>query len=587
MNNRERAYHALKKFYGFDTFREGQLKIIDSILSGKDLFCLMPTGGGKSLCYQIPSLLLDGITIVISPLISLMKDQVDSLRESGINSTFINSTLTKEKIEEILKDASLGLYKIIYIAPERLKSNYFKNMINSLNISHIAIDEAHCVSQWGHDFRESYREIKTFRESLKSKPNLSAFTATATKEVLEDSINLLGLKSPYIHISNVNRSNLKINVLKEIDKEEELKSIVRFHQDECGIIYCNSRKEVESIYFALKGLGYSVSLYHAGLSDKEKDKNQEDFLNEKTNIMVATNAFGMGIDKSNIRFIVHVSLTKNIESYFQEIGRGGRDSLECSCYMFYSKSDIERVEYMIHKSIPLSRIEVSLRKLQDMINFLEYEGCFKEFILKYFGEEKPLNFCNNCSNCFSMDGVRDFTIESQKILATVYRTRERFGISVLIDILRGVKGPKVKANKLYEVTTFGLMREYTTKMIKEIINGLIKLNYVSLKEGTYSMLILNNNSLDILKNSKKVLMKIENEEDVILNPKLLKALKSYRKITAVKENIRPYIMFSDTTLIDIANNKPNTKEELLDIRGMGEKKLQKYGEDILDLVRKF
>lgn len=587
MNDKERVYHALKKFYGYDNFREGQFTIINKILNKKEVFCLMPTGSGKSICYQIPALLFDGMTIVISPLISLMKDQVDALKEVGINSAYINSTLKKDSIDEILKDASLGIYKIIYIAPERLQSSYFKHMIKNLNISQIAIDEAHCVSQWGHDFRESYREIKSFILSLKSRPVVSAFTATATTEVLKDSIDLLGLEEPYVHISSINRSNLKLEILKEVDKEEELKSIVRKYENESGIIYCNSRKEVESIYYALRNLGYSVSMYHAGMDDSQKEKFQDEFLNDITNIMVATNAFGMGIDKSNIRYILHVSLPKNIESYYQEIGRGGRDGGECVCYLFYNKIDIERVEYLLHKSTSLSRIEVALRKLQSMIEFLEYEGCYKEFILKYFGEDKPLNFCNNCSNCFKMDGVRDFTIEAQKILSTVYRTRERFGISVLIDILRGIKGPKVKAFKLYEVTTFGLMREYTTKMLKEIINGLIKLNYVSLKEGTYSMLILNNNSIDILKNGKKVLMKIENEEDQILNPNLLKALKSYRKITAVKENIRPYIMFSDTTLIEISNKKPKTPEELLEIRGMGEKKFKKYGKDILELVIKF
>lgn len=587
MNNTQKAYHALKKFYGYESFRVGQLDIINTILNKRDVFCLMPTGGGKSICYQIPAILFEGITLVISPLISLMKDQVDALRESGISGVYINSSLKNNEIKETLKDASLGMYKLIYIAPERLESNYFRNMILDLNISHIAIDEAHCVSEWGHDFRKSYRYIKPFYEKLKNRPVISAFTATATEEVRKDSIDLLGLKNPYMYLGDINRPNLKIEVLKEIDKEEELKTIIKSHEDESGIVYCASRKEVEIIYDRLNYLGYSVLKYHAGMKDEDKDKSQEDFLFEKKNVMIATNAFGMGIDKSNIRFIVHVTIPKNLETYYQEIGRGGRDGESCDCYLFYLRDDIRRVEFLINKSSGINRREIALRKLQAMVDYAETHDCYREFILKYFNNKYKMSFCNNCTNCLNRDDIRDFTREAQIILSTVFRTREKFGISVLVDILRGIKGPKIIQYNLDKITTFSLMKEFSSKFIKDLIKGLIDLGYVNLKPGTYSMLVLNNRSIKVLKSEEKVLMNPIKGEDEIINKELYNALKSWRRIKAVKENIRPYIIFSDSTLIDISNKKPKVQEDLMNIRGMGEKKFEKYGEELLKLINSF
>ncbi|WP_338627256.1 DNA helicase RecQ [Clostridium baratii] len=585
MNNTQRAYYALKKFYGYDSFREGQLEIINKILNKIDSFILMPTGGGKSICYQIPSIIFEGITLVISPLISLMKDQVDSLKESGINGIYINSSLKSEEIKEILKDASLGLYKIIYISPERLESNYFKNIIKDLNICHIAIDEAHCVSEWGHDFRKSYRYIKPFYESLRNRPVISAFTATATKEVREDAIKLLGLNNPYKYLGDINRSNLNINILKEVDKEEELKTIIRSHEDESGIVYCTSRKEVDIIYNRLADIGYSVLKYHAGMGEEDKEKSQEDFLFERKNVMIATNAFGMGIDKSNVRFIVHASIPKNLETYYQEIGRGGRDGEKCDCYLFYSRDDIRRVEFLINKSSGINRREIALRKLQEMVEYAESKDCYRNYLLNYFGNKYVTDFCNNCSNCLNSDDIKDFTREAQIILSTIFRTRERFGISVLIDILRGIKGPKVINYELDKITTYGLMKEYSSNFIKSIIKNLLELKYIDLKPGTYSMLILNNRSIKVLKSEEKVFMKLKKMEDEVINKDIYNALKSWRKIKAIKENIRPYIIFSDRTLIDISNIKPYDTESLMNIRGMGEKKLQKYGDEILELIR--
>ncbi|ACD54208.1 UNVERIFIED_ORG: DNA helicase RecQ [Clostridium botulinum] len=587
MDNKEKIFYLLKKYYGYSTLRRGQYEIISSILNGKDTFCLMPTGAGKSICYQIPALIFNGITIVISPLISLMKDQVDNLVESGIKAAYINSTQSLDEIKNILLEASINEYKIIYIAPERLESNIFRNMIKGLNISQIAIDEAHCVSQWGHDFRKSYLQISEFYKLLNNKPVISAFTATATKEVKDDAINLLGLLKPYIYIGDINRENLNLTVLKDIDKLEELKDIIRSHEEQSGIVYCASQKEVDTLYYYLSDLGYSVGKYHGGLKDEEKENFQEGFLYEKFNVMIATNAFGMGIDKSNIRFIVHFTIPQNIECYYQEVGRGGRDGEKCDCYLFYYESDIRRVEYIINKSSSFKTREIHLRKLQYIIDYCNLKECYRKYILNYFGNDRKLNYCNNCSNCLSDDELKDFTKESQMVLSTVFRTREKYGISVLIDILKGFKGPKIIQNNLDKVTTYGIMKEYGSSLIKDLINSLLNQGYVDLKEGTYSMLKLNQRSYKVLKNKEKVIFKILNKEESILNRELFEALKKWRKEKAFKENKKPYIIFSDTTLIDICNNKPDNVKKLLDIRGVGEKKINDYGEEILKIISTF
>lgn len=583
MNIKDTALYALKKFYGYNSFRPGQMNIIFNILSKKDVFCIMPTGAGKSICYQIPALIMNGVTLVISPLISLMKDQVDSLKENGISATYINSTQSMEEIKDILKDASLGLYKLIYIAPERLESKVFVQMIRNLHISQVAVDEAHCVSEWGHDFRVSYRYIKPFVDLLPNRPVISAFTGTATDEVKEDSIKLLALRNPIGYVGDINRENLSINVFKEEDKLEGIKDIIRKHEDESGIIYCLSRKEVENLYAYLREYGYNVSMYHGGLEDYDKEKAQDDFLFERTNIMVATNAFGMGIDKSNVRYIVHCTIPKNLESYYQEIGRGGRDGESCKCYLFYNRDDIRRVEFILNKSSGFKRKEIALRKLQSMIDFCEEDGCYRAFLLKYFNKEWSRNYCGNCSNCLGNDEVRDFTREGQIILSTVYRTRERYGISVLIDILRGIKGPKIIEKNLDKITTFSLMKDYSSSFIKAIINEMLTQGYVSLKEGTYSMLKLNNKSMDILLGKADMYLLVKEDEKPI-DEELFHKLKLWRKSKAVKENIKPYIIFSDSSLISIVNRLPKSIEELLQVRGVGEKKAEKYGDEILKLL---
>ena len=579
------VFKVLNKYYGYNTFRKGQYEIISNILRGRDSFCILPTGGGKSICYQIPALLFKGITIVISPLISLMKDQVDNLNSNGINARYINSTQRLELSDEIIELCKRGEVKLLYIAPEKLENEFFKRKLRALNISQIAIDEAHCVSMWGHDFRKSYSLIAEFINSLRVRPIITAFTATATEVVREDVIKLLGLRNPYIYIGSFDRENLEIKLHIEEDKLELVKDIIREKENEAGIIYCATRKEVDGLYYYLKDLGYNVLKYHGGLKDSEKEYYQDEFLNENSNVMIATNAFGMGIDKSNVRYIIHFTIPKNIESYYQEIGRAGRDGLTSECHLLFNRGDIRTLEYLIHTTVQLNRKEIEIKKLQKMIDFCESKECLRSFILKYFGEGNVREYCTNCSNCLNNDELRDYTIEAQKVLSCVYRTKERYGISVLIDILRGMTGPKIINDKLNELTTYGIMKDYSSKFIRDFIKILIEYGYVSLKDGTYSMLKLNEKSYKILKSQLKVMLKLTSEsEEKVINSELFNRLRGWRREMAIKEGVKPYIIFSDATLIELCNKNPKNEDELLDIRGMGEKKFKKYGCDLLNLL---
>ena len=581
------VFKVLNKYYGYNTFRKGQYEIISNILRGRDSFCILPTGGGKSICYQIPALLFKGITIVISPLISLMKDQVDNLNSNGINARYINSTQRLELSDEIIELCKRGEVKLLYIAPEKLENEFFKRKLRALNISQIAIDEAHCVSMWGHDFRKSYSLIAEFINSLRVRPIITAFTATATEVVREDVIKLLGLRNPYIYIGSFDRENLEIKLHIEEDKLELVKDIIREKENEAGIIYCATRKEVDGLYYYLKDLGYNVLKYHGGLKDSEKEYYQDEFLNENSNVMIATNAFGMGIDKSNVRYIIHFTIPKNIESYYQEIGRAGRDGLTSECHLLFNRGDIRTLEYLIHTTVQLNRKEIEIKKLQKMIDFCESKECLRSFILKYFGEGNVREYCTNCSNCLNNDELRDYTIEAQKVLSCVYRTKERYGKSVLIDILRGMTGPKIINDKLNELTTYGIMKDYSSKFIRDFIKILIEYGYVSLKDGTYSMLKLNEKSYKILKSQLKVMLKLTSEsEEKVINSELFNRLRGWRREMAIKEGVKPYIIFSDATLIELCNKNPKNEDELLDIRGMGEKKFKKYGCDLLNLLNK-
>lgn len=581
-----KIFEILNKYYGYNSFRKGQYEIISNILRRRDSFCILPTGAGKSICYQIPALMFNGITIVISPLISLMKDQVDNLNSNGISARYINSTQKLEVSDEILELCKKGEVKLLYIAPEKLENEFFKRKLRLLNISQIAIDEAHCVSMWGHDFRKSYGLIAEFIDSLRIRPVVTAFTATATEVVRKDVINLLKLRNPYIYIGSFDRENLEIKLYIEEDKLELVKDIIREREGEAGIIYCATRKEVDGLYYYLKDLGYDVLKYHGGLKDSEKEFYQDEFLNENSNVMIATNAFGMGIDKSNIRYIIHFTIPKNIEGYYQEIGRAGRDGLSAKCYLFFNRADIRTLEYLIYTTVQLNRKEIEIKKLQQMIDFCETKECLRAFILRYFGEQNIREYCTNCSNCLNNDELRDYTIEAQKVLSCVYRTKERYGISVLIDVLRGMVGPKIINDKLNQLSTYGIMKDYSSKFIRDFIKVLIEYGYVSLRQGTYSMLQLNEKSYKILKSDLKVVLKLKaDNEEKVLNNMLFNKLKLWRRDVAIQEGVKPYIIFSDATLIELCNKLPQNEEELLEIRGMGEKKFKKYGEKLIELLK--
>ena len=586
VKNMNKIFEILNKYYGYNSFRKGQYEIISNILRGRDSFCILPTGAGKSICYQIPALMFNGITIVISPLISLMKDQVDNLNSNGINARYINSTQKLEVSDEIIELCKKGEVKLLYIAPEKLENEFFKRKLRLLNISQIAIDEAHCVSMWGHDFRKSYGLIAEFIDNLRIRPVVTAFTATATEVVRKDVINLLKLRNPYICIGSFDRENLEIKLYIEEDKLELVKDIIREREGESGIIYCATRKEVDGLYYYLKDLGYDVLKYHGGLKDSEKEFYQDEFLNENSNVMIATNAFGMGIDKSNIRYIIHFTIPKNIEGYYQEIGRAGRDGLSAKCYLFFNRADIRTLEYLIYTTVQLNRKEIEIKKLQQMIDFCETKECLRAFILRYFGEQNIREYCTNCSNCLSNDELRDYTIEAQKVLSCVYRSKERYGISVLIDVLRGMVGPKIINDKLNQLSTYGIMKDYSSKFIRDFIKVLIEYGYVSLRQGTYSMLQLNEKSYKILKSDLKVVLKLEaDNEEKVLNNMLFNKLKLWRRDVAIQEGVKPYIIFSDATLIELCNKLPQNEEELLEIRGMGEKKFKKYGEKLIELLK--
>ena len=584
----ERPIKVLNRLFGYKEFRNGQFEIINNILKKRDSFCIMPTGGGKSICYQIPAFIFDGITIVISPLIALMKDQVDNINNNiGIKAKYINSTNTLDEVKEIIDMCYLGQVKLLYISPERLKNNYFINAIKTLNISQIAIDEAHCISMWGHDFRKSYRDIDGFVRIFRNRPVVSAFTATATKEVLEDSIKLLNLNNPYIYKGSFDRENLEINVHKEIDKLEFIRDFLKENEEKSGIIYCLTRKEVEALYDYLNDLNFSVLKYHAGLSDSEKEYYQKSFFNDDKDIMIATNAFGMGIDKENIRFIIHFTFPKNIESYYQEIGRGGRDGEKAVCHLLYSRDDIKRLDYIVNLNYEFNRKEINIKKLNDMIKFCEYDKCYREYILNYFNEKDITPYCNNCSNCLNNEELLDITIEAQKILSCVYRTKELVGESVLIDILKGIRGPNIEEKGFYNLTTFGIMKGSSNKIIKEIIKSLIDAGYIDRKKGTYSMVKLNKKYINILKGKEKALVKLNPLDYTPLDEELFRRFKILRKNLSNKESIRPYMVFSDTTIMDIIKISPRTIDELFSVKGLGEKKIFKYGEAIINLINSY
>lgn len=585
---KEKMLSILNKYYGYQEFRKGQEEIITSILNGEDVLAIMPTGGGKSLCYQIPALILDGVSIVISPLISLMKDQVDTIRAMGIEACFINSSLSTNEFNEVIKDIGNGKYKIVYIAPERLDSFEFLNAITQNRISQVAIDEAHCVSSWGHDFRSSYRRIKFFIESLEIRPIVTGFTATATKEVKEDIIVLLGLKKPKVYLTGFDRENLFVNIVKGDNKRQYILKYIKENINDSGIIYAATRKEVDNLEEYLKGKGIKALTYHAGLKDEIRLNNQEDFINDKVNVMIATNAFGMGIDKPNIRYVIHHNMPKNIESYYQEIGRAGRDGEDSECIMLFSPGDVKTQKYLIEVgSENVDRKQNQYEKLKQIQELVYSNSCYKKYILNYFGEEN-LKECNNCSNCKAEGEIVDRTIDAQKVMSCIYRMKRPYGIGTIVDVLRGSKNSKVLALKFNELSTYGIVKDIKADDLKTFINTLISHGYLGYEEGSYPIVKLNNISGKILKGEEKVLFreisinKLSNEDD-----RLFEILRSLRLEISKEEKVPPYVIFGDVTLKEMSSKYPATLEELSKIPGVGEVKLNKYGERFIEEIKKY
>lgn len=583
----DKALDILKQYYGYSSFREGQEEIIKEILNGNDVLTIMPTGGGKSICYQVPAILLDGITIVISPLISLMKDQVDNINNLGIKSAYINSSLSNIEINNILDEAAKNEIKILYVAPERLESQAFLELIASINVSMVAIDEAHCVSQWGHDFRSSYRRISRVISLLRNRPIVTAFTATATDEVREDIINLLELNNPKIFISGFDRKNLKIIIEKGVNKKNYILDYINNNRNESGIIYCSTRKEVDSLYDLLISRGLKVEKYHAGLNDEYRKEAQENFIYDKCNIIIATNAFGMGIDKPNVRYVIHYNMPKNIEGYYQEIGRAGRDGEESECIMLFSPGDVQTQKYIIDTATESSiRKESEISKLQTMINLVYTQHCYRKFILNYFGEQYDEK-CNNCSNCEATGELVDKSVDAQKVISCVYRMNQRFGIGMVVDVLRGSKNKKVYELGFDELSTYGIVKNYTKDALTEFINMLISHGYLNYK-GEYPVLTLNKKSMEIIKGQRQVFVKEQAVKKIkVEENELFTILKELRMDISREEKIPPYMVFGDSTLKELSNRMPVTDEQFLDISGVGNSKLNKYGEKFMEKIKAY
>ena len=604
-------YTVLKEVFGYTSFRQGQSELVESSLNGQDVLGIMPTGAGKSVCYQVPALLFQGISIIISPLISLMKDQVTALNQLGIHAAYINSSLTEGQFRKAMENAREGRYKIIYVAPERLMTDSFLSFIKCVDISMVAVDEAHCISQWGQDFRPSYLKIVDFINLLPSRPAIAAYTATATKAVKEDIICILGLREPTVVVTGYDRKNLYFSVKKPKDKMEELLSCLKRNKDRSGIIYCNTRKNVEEVYAALLMKGYSVSKYHAGLSDSERRQSQDDFIYDVKPVMVATNAFGMGIDKSNVRFVIHYNMPKDIESYYQEAGRAGRDGESAECILLYSGQDVKINEFLIEKQAENDELDESEReqlrqrdyeRLRSMTFYSFTNECLRNYILQYFGELGS-NYCGNCENCLTESEDMDVTADAYTIIQLVKTSGERYGIQAVVDAVHGSDTAKVRQFRLNNNSFYGALKKRTLVRIRQILNHLLIKGYLRLTANEYPVLKVTSrgNAFILDENRQPFILKFPKEVEKksterkagkktvteVRYPELFERLRQRRYELAQKSHVPPYIIFSDKTLKEMSTYLPGNRDEMMKINGVGNNKFGKYGEIFMAVIEEF
>lgn len=605
INSRDRALQLLQTYFGYTSFRPAQESPVESLLKNEDVVAIMPTGAGKSICFQIPALCKSGLTVVFSPLISLMKDQVDGLVDQNIQAALINSTLTQTEFNKTMYDVRSGNIKLLYIAPERLGSNFFCNVLRSMPISQVIVDEAHCISQWGHDFRPSYRLIGDWLASLPKRPVVGAFTATATKAVENDIKTLLGLDHANVYVTGFDRPNLSFSVVRTPKRMDYVVDYVRRHSHENGIIYCSTRKDVERVYDNLTRAGIQTGYYHAGLSDEMRKDMQNKYAFDQLQVMVATNAFGMGIDKSNVRYVLHYQMPRNMESYYQEAGRAGRDGAPAECILLYSGQDVRVHKYLIEQGhLEPQREQVELRKLQSMIDYCFCSTCLRKYMLAYFGEIVPWLECSNCSSCNTKGERVNVTKEAKAIFRTIIATEERYGASMISSIVRGERTDRITRAGLDALSVFGYLSDVGDKEIKGLIQQFVASGYLRSSMGKYPVLSVTAGAEEVLAGHKEV---EEIRQEVIVPSRktkksasisrsevprsgsggLFEHLRQHRKQLASQLSVPPYIIFPDTVLIDLANIRPKTLGEFGNIKGVGEAKLKKYGLSFLEAISQY
>lgn len=584
----QQAEKILQQYYGYPSFRPGQKEAITHVLDQKNTLAVMPTGGGKSLCYQIPGLTLQGTAIIISPLISLMKDQVDALLSYGVAATYINSSLSPTEQQQRLRDMEKGRYSFVYVAPERFDSPNFLAAINSISLSLIAFDEAHCISQWGHDFRPSYRSIVPTLKKVANLPVLMALTATATQEVIRDIKELIDVEDENVINTGFARDNLSFRIIKGRDKREFISEYLTQIPNESGIIYTATRKDADQLHYLLTKKGFAAGKYHAGMTENQRKQAQMDFVQDEVTTMIATNAFGMGIDKSNVRYVIHYSMPMNIESYYQEAGRAGRDGEPGDCVLLFSSQDINLQRFLIDQSPNEEKKKDEYTKLQAMVNYCHTHSCLQQYILDYFDDPTDSEPCGKCTNCTHDGEEQDMTKEAQMVLSCVKRMGERFGAGLTAKVLKGSADQKVKQFRFQQLSTYGIMPNYTEKELTRFIQFLTAEGYLSTGEGRYPSLKLTNEAISVIKGSQPVLMLVESttkKQKTEYNEQYFEELRQLRKTIADESNLPPYVIFSDATLKDLTIYLPESKEEMMNIKGIGEQKFEKYGEPFLEKLR--